>query len=90
MAVQKEWLPELEAFKPQFIFISAGFDAHWQDDMAQLQLNESDYRWITQKMTHIADTHAKGRIVSMLEGGYVLDALGRSAEQHIRVLMGLD
>lgn len=90
MAVQKEWLPELEAFKPQFIFISAGFDAHWQDDMAQLQLNETDYRWVTQKMTQIAQTHAEGRIVSMLEGGYILDALARSAEQHIRVLMGLD
>lgn len=90
MAVQKEWLPELEAFQPQFIFISAGFDAHWQEDMAQLQLNESDYRWVTQKMSQIADRHANGRIVSMLEGGYVLDALGRSAEQHIRVLMGLD
>jgi len=90
MAVQKEWLPELEAFKPQFIFISAGFDAHWQDDMAQLQLNESDYQWITRKVVEIAEKYSEGRIVSMLEGGYVLDALGRSAEQHIRVLMGLD
>jgi len=90
MAVQKEWLPELEAFKPQFIFISAGFDAHWQDDMAQLQLNESDYQWVTRKMVQIAEKYSEGRIVSMLEGGYVLDALGRSAEQHIRVLMGLD
>jgi acetoin utilization deacetylase AcuC-like enzyme len=90
MAVQKEWLPELETFQPQFIFISAGFDAHWQDDMAQLQLNEPDYRWVTQKMAQIAQTHAEGRIVSMLEGGYILDALARSAEQHIRILMGLD
>jgi len=90
MAVQKDWLPELEAFKPQFIFISAGFDAHWQDDMAQLQLNESDYQWVTRKMVEIAEKYSEGRIVSMLEGGYVLDALGRSAEQHIRVLMGLD
>ena len=90
MAVQKEWLPELEAFKPQFIFISAGFDAHWEDDMAQLQLNETDYAWVTRKMTQIANKYAKNRIVSMLEGGYVLNALGRSVEQHIRVLMGLD
>lgn len=90
MAVQKEWLPELEAFKPQFIFISAGFDAHWQDDIAQLQFNESDYGWVTRKMRKIADNYSEGRIVSMLEGGYVLDALGRCAEQHIRALMGLD
>lgn len=90
MAVQKEWLPALEAFQPQFIFISAGFDAHWQDDMAQLQLNESDYRWVTQKIAQIAHRYADDRIVSMLEGGYVVDALARSAEQHIRVLMGLD
>jgi len=90
MAVQKEWLPELEKFKPQFIFISAGFDAHWQDDMAQLQLNESDYQWVTRKMVQIAEKYSKDRIVSMLEGGYVLDALGRSAEQHIRALIGLD
>ena len=90
MVVQKECLPALEAFQPQFIFISAGFDAHWQDGMAQLQLNESDYRWVTQKIAEIAHKHAGGRIVSMLEGGYFLDSLGRSAEQHIRVLMGLD
>ena len=90
MAVKKEWLPELEAFKPQFIFISAGFDAHWEDDMAQLQLNDTDYAWVTRKITQVASHYAENRIVSMLEGGYALNALGRSAEQHIRVLMGLD
>jgi len=89
MAVQKEWLPELEAFKPQFIFISAGFDAHMEDDMAHLQLNESDYKWVTQEIFQVAERHADNRIVSMLEGGYMLDALGRSVEQHIRVLIGL-
>ena len=60
------------------------------DDMAQLQLNETDYAWVTRKMTQIANKYAKNRIVSMLEGGYALNALGRSVEQHIRVLMGLD
>ena len=90
MAVQKEWLPELEAFKPQLIFISAGFDAHWEDDISQLQLNETDYAWVTQKLTDIANKYAENRIISMLEGGYALSALGRSVEQHIRVLMGLD
>ena len=90
IAVQNEWLPELDAFKPQFVFISAGFDAHWQDDMASLQFNESDYAWVTQQIVKVAQKHAHNRIVSMLEGGYTLDALGRSTEQHIRVLMGLD
>lgn len=90
MAVQKEWLPALEAFKPQLIFISAGFDAHWKDDIAHLQLNESDYKWVTQKIRLIANEYSDGRMISMLEGGYALGALGRSAEQHIRVLMRLD
>lgn len=90
MAVQKEWLPGLEAFKPQFIFISAGFDAHWEDDMAQLQFDETDYVWITQKIIQIAKKYSENHVISMLEGGYALNALGRSAEQHIRVLMGLD
>jgi acetoin utilization deacetylase AcuC-like enzyme len=89
-AVQEEWLPALEAFQPQFIFISAGFDAHWQDDMANLQLNEQDYGWVTQKMRQLANKYAAGRIVSMLEGGYALGALGRSVTQHLRALMGLD
>lgn len=88
-AVEQHWLPELEAFKPQFIFISAGFDAHWEDDMAQLQLHEADYVWVTKKLMEVASKHADDRIVSMLEGGYVLNALARCAEQHIRTLMEL-
>lgn len=88
-AVEQHWLPELEAFKPQFIFISAGFDAHWEDDMAQLQLHEEDYAWVTRKLMDVANKHADNRVVSMLEGGYVLPALGRAAEAHIRALMGL-
>jgi len=89
-AVEKEWLPELEAFKPQFIFISAGFDAHWKDDIGQLQFTETDYAWVTKKMMKVADRYSEKRIVSMLEGGYVLDALCQSVEQHVRVLMDLD
>ena len=89
-AVEEEWLPELEAFKPQFVFISAGFDAHQNDVMAQLSFNDADYLWVSQKIKHIADKHAEGRIVSMLEGGYDLNSLASSTEQHIRVLMGLD
>jgi acetoin utilization deacetylase AcuC-like enzyme len=84
--VDVAWLPRLEEFKPEMIFISAGFDAHREDDLGQLGLVEADYQWITTKIKEIARKHAKGRIVSSLEGGYNLDALGRSVEAHVRVL----
>ena len=80
------WLPRLEAHKPEMIFISAGFDAHREDDMGQMGLVEQDYAWITQRIKEVALRHAKGRIVSCLEGGYNLSALGRSVEAHLRVL----
>ena len=80
------WLPRLDAFKPQMVFISAGFDAHREDDMGQMGLVENDYIWITERIKQVADRHAKGRIVSCLEGGYNLSALARSVEAHLRVL----
>jgi len=83
------WLPRLEEFKPEMIFISAGFDAHRDDDMGQMALVESDYAWITSQVRDIARRHARGRIVSCLEGGYNPDALGRSVEAHLRVLADL-
>lgn len=83
------WMPRLEAFKPQMIFISAGFDAHRDDDLGQMNLNEQDYAWITQRIKDVAKRHAQGRIVSSLEGGYNLGALARSVEAHIRVLADL-
>ena len=83
------WMPRLEAHKPQMIFISAGFDAHREDDMAQLGLVENDYAWMTERIVAVAKRHAKGRIVSCLEGGYSLSALARSVEAHIRVLAGV-
>jgi len=83
------WMPRLRAFRPELIFISAGFDAHREDDMAQLGMVESDYAWMTQQIVTLADESAQGRIVSMLEGGYNLSALGRSAEVHIRTLAKL-
>ncbi len=88
-AVSERWLPELERVRPEMLFFSAGFDAHWQDDMAQLMLHEADYTWVTQQIKDIAARHANGRIVSVLEGGYELHALGRSAAAHIKVLSGL-
>lgn len=88
-AVTEQWLPVLERFQPQMLFISAGFDAHREDNMGGFGLREADYTWVTEKLKEIAIRHAAGRIVSVLEGGYALHALGRSAVAHIRVLSGL-
>ena len=89
-AALDEWVPALRKFQPQMIFISAGFDAHVEDDMAGLAFVESDYAWVTQLLKDLADEICDGRIVSILEGGYSLAALGRSAEAHVRVLAGLN
>ncbi len=88
-AVSQQWLPALEAFEPQMIFISAGFDAHKADPLAQLRLTEDDYIWVTQQLMDVAQRFAGGRIVSTLEGGYDLSALGRSATAHIKTLAQL-
>jgi acetoin utilization deacetylase AcuC-like enzyme len=82
-AVTEEWMPALERFEPEMLFISAGFDAHRDDDMAMLRLVESDYAWVTDQLRSFAARKAKGRIVSMLEGGYNLGALGRSVAAHL-------
>jgi acetoin utilization deacetylase AcuC-like enzyme len=87
--IEQHWIPRLEAFKPEMIFISAGFDAHRDDDLGQMGLVEQDYAWITQRLKEVAARHSKGRIVSSLEGGYNLQALARSVEAHIRVLADL-
>lgn len=84
--VDMMWIPRLEAHKPEMIFISAGFDAHREDDMGQLGLVEQDYAWLTRRIKDMAMRHAKGRIVSCLEGGYALSALARSVEAHLREL----
>ena len=84
--VQDHWLPRLEAFAPEMVFISAGFDAHREDEMGQMGLVEADYAWMTEQIKAVAQRHAKGRIVSCLEGGYHLDALARSVAAHVRVL----
>ncbi|HZO23157.1 MAG TPA: histone deacetylase family protein [Steroidobacteraceae bacterium] len=85
-AVQEHWLPALGRFKPQMILISAGFDAHRDDLLGGLALIEDDYVWMTRELMGVAAQHAQGRIVSMLEGGYNLAALGRSAVAHVRAL----
>ena len=88
-AVANQLIPALDAFKPEIIFISAGFDAHVEDDMANLGWSDADYAWITARIVEVADRHAQGRIVSSLEGGYALSALGRSVAAHIAVLLGI-
>ena len=88
-AVERHWLPALEAFRPELIFVSAGFDAHRADDMASLNFTEADYAWVTERIREVADRHAGGRVISLLEGGYELDATARSVEAHLRALMGL-
>ena len=88
--ITEHWLPALHAHAPEMIFISAGFDAHREDDMGQMRLVEADYAWITQQIMQIAQRYAKGRIVSCLEGGYNLSALSRSVVAHLKVLAELD
>ncbi|GGN39422.1 MULTISPECIES: histone deacetylase family protein [Marinomonas] len=87
--ISEQLLPALEAFKPQLIMISAGFDAHKEDPMGQLRLSESDFTWITDRLMEVADRHCGGKVVSVLEGGYNIDALGRAAFCHIKSLMRL-
>ena len=89
-AVRDEWLPALDSFAPQLIYISAGFDAHREDDMGNLGLVESDYEWVTQQLMTMAKRHCQGRIISCLEGGYVLSPLARSVAAHVKVLIGAD
>jgi acetoin utilization deacetylase AcuC-like enzyme len=87
-AVERRWLPALEAFGPQMIFVSAGFDAHRDDPLAYLKLEDDDYRWVTEKLVDVAERHAQARVVSTLEGGYDTDALARCVVEHVRVLAG--
>jgi acetoin utilization deacetylase AcuC-like enzyme len=87
--IEAMWMPALQAFRPQMVFISAGFDAHREDELGQMGLVEADYEWITRRLMQVADEHAQGRIVSCLEGGYALSALARSVAAHVRVLAGV-
>ena len=88
-AVTDHWLPALEQFEPEMIFVSAGFDAHRDDEMSYVSLTDADFRWVSEEIVRMADISASGRIVSALEGGYDIHSLARCVESHIRVLMGL-
>ena len=89
LALTQRILPALDAFRPEFVLVSAGFDAHRDDPLAQLMLGEADYTWVTERLLEIAYRHAKGRLVATLEGGYDLPALAASAAAHVRVLMSV-
>ena len=88
-AVNDHWLPALEQFQPEIIFVSAGFDAHRDDEMSYVNLTDADFRWVSEEIVRVAEASASGRIVSALEGGYEVNSLARCAESHMRVLMGL-
>jgi len=88
-AVEREFAPALERFKPQMVFVSAGFDAHDQDPLADFRLVRDDYVWITEFILQVARKHAQGRVVSTLEGGYDLVSLADSVTAHVRTLAGL-
>ena len=86
-AFETSILPRLRDFRPDILIISAGFDAHTRDPLANINLVEADFTWVTRKLMEIADTSAQGRIVSLLEGGYDLQGLARSAAAHVTALM---
>jgi acetoin utilization deacetylase AcuC-like enzyme len=86
-AVERFWMPALESYRPELVFVSAGFDAHRDDPLAYLKLEDEDYRWVTERLVEVADRHAGGRVVSTLEGGYNTEALGRCVVEHLRALI---
>src|SRR5215831_17618626 len=89
LAMTQQVLPALDTFQPELIVVSAGFDAHRNDPLAQLLLDESDYAWVTEKLLEVADRHARGRLAATLEGGYDLAALGASVAAHVHTLMSV-
>ena len=88
-AVSDRWLPALEEFRPEMVFVSAGFDGHASDPLSELSFGDDDFRWISEWIVDVAARHAGGRIVSVLEGGYDLASLSRCCALHVRALLGL-
>jgi acetoin utilization deacetylase AcuC-like enzyme len=79
--------PAIDAFRPDVLLISAGFDAHRDDPLAQMNLTEDDFSWVTKKLCLIADRHCQGRVISVLAGGYNLTALRASVEAHVKAML---
>jgi acetoin utilization deacetylase AcuC-like enzyme len=88
-AVTDHWLQAIKAFQPEMVFVSAGFDAHRDDDMSHVSLSDADFEWVSERIVEVANQSASGRIISSLEGGYELKSLARCVDAHVRVLMGL-
>jgi len=86
-AIERDWIPAVEKHKPDLVLVSAGFDAHREDPLGELELVDDDYRWVTELIVSLANDHAQGRVVSVLEGGYNLEALARSAAAHVEALL---
>ena len=86
MAIENQWVPAIEEHKPELILVSAGFDAHREDSLANLNFTDDDYRWLTRLIVGVANQFAQGRVVSTLEGGYDLDCLVRNVHNHLEEL----
>jgi acetoin utilization deacetylase AcuC-like enzyme len=85
--IERDWIPNIEKHKPDLIFVSAGFDAHKDDPLAEVCLEDDDFRWISRLLADLSNQYAKGRLISSLEGGYELDALARSAKLHVETMI---
>jgi len=88
-AVSEHWLPALQAFRPQLMMVSAGFDAHRDDEMSHVSLTDADFKWVSERIVEVADASESAGIVSVLEGGYELRSPARCVEAHVRVIMGI-
>ncbi|MBD3646676.1 MAG: histone deacetylase family protein, partial [Pseudomonadales bacterium] len=86
-AIERDWLPAIENHRPDMIFVSAGFDAHRDDPLGELELTEDDFRWVTRLIMKLANQYSKRRVVSTLEGGYNLEALALSVQAHVEELI---
>jgi acetoin utilization deacetylase AcuC-like enzyme len=86
--IERDWIPNIEKHKPDLIFVSAGFDAHEADPLAEICLQDDDFRWISRLLADLSNQYSKGRLISALEGGYELDALARSAKLHVETIIG--
>ena len=86
LAVEEQWWPAVRDFQPQLIYVSAGFDAHIEDDMGNLGWRDADYSWLTKQLVQMSEEYCEGRLISTLEGGYAIPALSRCVENHVRIL----
>jgi acetoin utilization deacetylase AcuC-like enzyme len=87
--IERDLVPAFDQFEPEFILVSAGFDAHMDDDMSYINLSTQCFSWIMQRIVELAERHAKGRVISLLEGGYVIERLPELVKNHVQILLGI-